>query len=80
MRRWWLWLLPPWGRTARHRERVAAAREWQEQEHEAAIRRITDAARGWDGPTWGGPTAEYPTTRPLLTPGQSARSRQGGRL
>jgi hypothetical protein len=57
---------------------IAAAREWQRAErreraeYDAAVRRIVDAAPGWNAPT------ARMRTGPLLTRGQEARSRQAG--
>jgi hypothetical protein len=55
MRRWLIWISPPWGVAARRAEMLAEADRQQDDERKAAIRRIIEAAREWDGPTWGGP-------------------------
>jgi hypothetical protein len=55
MRRWFKRLTPPWGAMARRARLLAQAERQQDDEHKAAMQRIADAARDWDGPTWGGP-------------------------
>lgn len=55
MRRWFERLTPPWRSAARRAKDLAVADQRQDEERAAAMRRIVDAAREWDGPTWGGP-------------------------
>jgi hypothetical protein len=58
---------------------LAAAEQAQQDERNAARRRIIDAARGnQPRPAWDEPTRNVPIA-PLLTRGQLARSRQAGR-
>jgi hypothetical protein len=67
---WW----DRWRR--RSARRIAAQAEAvQEAERQAAIQRMLGAAHN-TGPAWNAPTRPLPTrNRPLLTPGQEARSR-----
>jgi hypothetical protein len=61
------------GRSARRIAAQGAAA--QEAERRAAIQRMLDAAHN-AGPAWNAPTKPLATrNRPLLTPGQEARSR-----
>jgi hypothetical protein len=67
---WW----DRWRR--RSARRIAAQAEAaQEAERQAAIQRMLDAAHN-TGPAWNAPTKPLAIrNRPLLTPGQEARSR-----
>jgi hypothetical protein len=60
MRRWLYWFKFPWGAAARRAEMLAEADQQQDDERKAAVRRIIDTARDWDGPTWGGRPAGDP--------------------
>lgn len=66
----WTWHRPT-TRKGAHRAAELAA-EVQRREHQAALRRLLDAAAE---PDWNGPTRLTPTTRPLMTPLQAARTR-----
>ena len=55
MQRWLTWLKVPWTAAARRAKMLAEADRQQDDERQAAIRRVVEAAREWDGPTWGGP-------------------------
>ncbi len=66
---WWHW------RSRSARLMAAQAEAAQEAERRAAMQRMLDAAHN-AGPAWNAPTKPLPTrNRPLLTPGQAARSR-----
>ena len=55
MQRWFSKLTLPWGATARRTKILAEADRQQDDERKAAVRRVVESAREWDGPTWGGP-------------------------
>ena len=76
VRHWIIWLTPPWGRNARRRAVLEQVKRWQAEERRLAFGRIENysKARTFGPPRWAEPTRAYPTTRPLLTPGQQARS------
>jgi hypothetical protein len=68
----------PLGGQARRRRDLAAAHERQEAERRAARQRLLELAKEIDPQhCWNLPTNAYRIS-PLLTPGQTARSRQGG--
>jgi hypothetical protein len=74
MRRWIRRLLPPYGAQARRRRALAEARAWQDEERAAARARIAGIAGILDQPT-----TVLPTTRPLLTRAEAARTRPASR-
>ena len=75
---WPIWLTPRGRHKARQRAAtLAEAKLWQAEERKRAFGRIENLGHSFDRPLWAAPTRLNQMVRPLLTPGQAARSNRG---